>query len=144
MPTALHRSTYCHEKWRRNPFLPPRFFQRKRIKNFHFNMGLETGVFSPGDRTNLPLMQPRDNTLYYTPISNQYNSPRIYCLFCTLVWQVLIRTEFSFRRGLRNSSFIFFRCDFIPLMNKISSFSLKFLLLNENQFENISRLIHIY
>ena len=144
MLIALHRSTYCHEKWQRNPVLPLRFSQRKRSKNFHFSLGLERGGFSPGDTTSLLLMRPRHNTLYYTPITGQYNSPRIYCLLCTLVWQVLIRTECSFRRDLRNSSFIFFRCDFTSLLNKIPSFSLKFLLLNENKFENVSGLIHIY
>ena len=113
-------------------------------ENFHFSLGLERGGFSPGDTTSLLLMWPRHNTLYYTPITGQYNSPRIYCLLCTLVWQVLIRTECSFRRDLRNSSFIFFRCDFTSLLNKIPSFSLKFLLLNENKFENVSGLIHIY
>ena len=34
--------------------------------------------------------------LFSSPITNQYNSPKIYCLFYTLVWQVLIRTEIKF------------------------------------------------
>lgn len=87
-------------------------FPAERSKNFYFNLGLETGGFSSGDTTSHLLMQPCHNTLYYTIITDQYNSPRIYCLFCTFVWQVLLRTEFSFRRHLRNSVFIFFRCDF--------------------------------
>ena len=49
--------------------------------------------FSPGGITSSPLLKSRHYTPCCTPITDQYNSLRIYCLFYTLVWQVLIRTE---------------------------------------------------
>ena len=84
-----HWPTYYHKKWRRSLVLSPRFFLPKRSKNFHSNLALETRGFKP-----------RHNTLYCMPITDQYNSPRIYCLFYTLVWQVLIRTELIFPKIL--------------------------------------------
>ena len=51
----------------------------------HSNLALETGGFSPRGTTNLPLLKPPPNTLYCTPITDQYNSPRTLCLFYTLV-----------------------------------------------------------
>ena len=83
--------------------MPPRFFLPKRRKNCHSNLALEKGGFSPGGTTCLPLLKPRHNTLYCTPSNN---SPRIYCLFYTLIWQVLIRTEQAFCVEKRNRVFL--------------------------------------
>ena len=96
MHIVSHRQTCYREKWWRSPVLPPRFSLPKRSKDYHSNFGLETGGFSPGVANSPPLLKPRHNTLHCTPVTDQYNSPRIYCLFYTLVWQVLISTELLF------------------------------------------------
>ena len=79
MPIVLYQLTCCHKKWR---------------KNCHSNLALETGGFSTGGTTSLLLLKSRHNTLYCMPVTNQYNSRRIYFLLYTLVWQVWIKTEF--------------------------------------------------
>ena len=43
------------------------------------------GAFSPGGTISLPLLKPCHNTLYCTSITDQYNSPKIYCLFIALL-----------------------------------------------------------
>ena len=67
MHLVLFRQSHYHKKWRRNPVLPLRFSLPKRSKNCHSNLAMETGGFSPGGTTSLPLLKPRHNTLYFTP-----------------------------------------------------------------------------
>ena len=95
LPILSHRPTYCLKIWRGNPVLRPSFFPAKRSKNYFANLALETKNFSPGGTTSLLLLKPRHNKLFCTPITDQYNSPRIYCLFYTHILQVLIRTEMN-------------------------------------------------
>ena len=122
MPAVLYRPTYCHKKgdgirfWLQG-------YSRQKNKNFHSNLALETGGFSPGVTTSL------HNTLSYTPITDQYLSPIIYCLSYTLVSQVLIsardlktqsllgRKEYSFL-CCQNSL-----CSRTPLINELKTTS---------------------
>ena len=99
----LHRPTYCQEKCWRSPVLPPRIFLPKRSKNCHSNLAQETWGFSSGGATSLLLLKPHHNTLYCAPMTDQYNSPKIYCLFYTVAWQVLIRRELNLTVSLLNS-----------------------------------------
>ena len=69
----------------------------------HSNLALHTGDFSPRGTTSLSLLRPRHNRLYCTTITDQWNSPRIYCLFYTLVWQVFIRTKSSLVASMERS-----------------------------------------
>ena len=96
MHLGSHRQSHYHKKWRQGSVLPPRFFLPKRSKNCLSNLAMETGGFSPGGTISLPLIKPGHNTLYVLPVTDQYNSWRIYCLFYTHVWQMLIRTEAFF------------------------------------------------
>ena len=98
MPIVLHQPNYYHKKWRQSPVLPPRFPLLKKSNNCHSNLALETEGFSLGGTISLPLLKAHYNTLYCMPITGQYNYLGIYCLFCTLVWQVLIRMEFNLTR----------------------------------------------
>ena len=86
--------------------MPPRFFLLNRRKNCHSNLALEKGGFSPGGTTCRPLLKHVIIRCTVHPVTDQYNSPRIYCLFYTLFWQVLIRTEQAFCLKKSNRVFL--------------------------------------
>ena len=86
-------------KWQHCPVLAPRYSLPKKSKNLHSNLALEMEGLSPGGTTSLLLLKHRHSTLYYTLITSQWSSLKIYCLFYTLVWEVLIRTEFKKRHN---------------------------------------------
>ena len=58
--------------------MPPKFFMPKRSKNYHSDLALETGGFSPRGITILSMLKPHHNTLYCTPITDQYDSCIVY------------------------------------------------------------------